>query len=92
MLRLHDLQEFIRSLKIAWTRRIVCLSNSQWLKLFHEMNGNMQNIYFESMWFTDVIGKMRNSFCIDVLKSWQRQCKNVYIEHNDDLLTSCLRN
>ena len=89
-LKMINVQEFIRSLKIAWMRRIICQSDSQWLKLFHEMYGNIQKFYFESMWFTDVIGKMTNGFWIDVLKSWQRLCKKCEYEHNDDLLSSCL--
>ena len=89
-LKMIDINEFIKSLKVCWIRRIICDPESQWLKLFHEMYGNEKKFHIESMWFNNINCKMTNGFWIEVMKSWQTLCHKCKLRSNADILNSCL--
>ena len=89
-LKMVNINEFIKSLKACWIQRIICDSESQWLKLFHQMYGNEKKFHIESMCFNNINGKMTNGFCIEVMKSWQTLCQKRTLRSNADILNYCV--
>ena len=89
-LKMIKLNEFIKSLKVCWIRRIVLNSDSQWISLFHEMYGSKNMFYLETMSLENIKNKMTNVFWIEVIKNWQLVSKKFKCRSNDNILSSCI--
>ena len=84
------LDTFIKSLKICWIRRLICGSDTQWIKLFNEIYGIKKEVYFENMWFDVLKKRMTNGFWFEVINCWQEFSKKCKFKSNSDILNSCI--
>ena len=90
-LKMIDIYNFERSLKVSWIKRIMNQKESLWNKLFHETYKNANNfIKFGDRWCSKMLPIIKNPFWIDVCKDWSLLCQKQQITTNSDILQSCI--
>ena len=64
-----NLKAFINSMKLTWLRRVI-LSNGPWQSIVNDTINFNKLLVFGSCYANDVQNKIKNKFCIDVLRAY----------------------
>ena len=89
-LRMVNIYNFEKSLKLVWMKNILSKSKSPWNLLLQESCKNLkQMIYIGPEWFQKH-RKDVNPFWYDVFENWILFCRNQTVKSGKDLLSSSL--
>ena len=76
-MKMIDIYNFEKGLKINWLKRKLLQPNTQWNILFSEMYGTLDNLYkLGGEWATSKRFVNENQFWRSVFESWSEYCKN----------------
>ena len=93
-LKMVNTYDFVKSLKLAWVKRIVFESESQWCKLLRTTYIqflNMNNfLMMGGDWYNTVLNKIKNKFWLETFENWKLFYRNLNASCNYDITQSCL--
>ena len=94
-LKMVNIYNFVKGIKVAWVRNLSKGDNQQWFKLFEKYHGKM---FVDYMWkvggdWYNANGKhtgLLNNFWLEVFNSWKILCKLQKVASNSDIMQSCI--
>ena len=90
-LKMVDIYEFEKALKINWLKRKMCQIDAQWVSLFSEIYHGSDKLYtFGGDWAIESNIAEQNLFWISVFKSWKTFCQRNIPSNNTEIAQSCL--
>ena len=70
-LKMINIYNFDRSLKVAWIKKLLTQSESQWCKLANAMLKGIEKIFtFGDQWSKKILSNIYNPFWTNVLENW----------------------
>ena len=89
-LRMINVYEFERSLKLSWIKRILHNENSPWNVLLQECCGKLERLFILGPeWCQKYIPKV-NPFWKNVFLNWMNFCRNLKIKSQEDVLSNSI--
>ena len=71
-LKMLNIYDFVKSLKVTWIRKILYSKESQWCKLLLTICGNLDNLQIMGGgWCNSLLKKVNNYFWSEVFENWQ---------------------
>ena len=90
-MKMVDIYNFDKALKVSWVKRLLCQTNSLWNVLFRQTHENTSKIlHFGDNWCDKILPTIKIPFWKDVIGDWSLLCKKQQIKTNSDILQSCL--
>ena len=90
-LKMTNLCNFEKTLKVSWVRKLYTHQNSQWFRLLYALYNNIDKVLvFGDLWCSQFLKKISNPFWQNILFEWSDLCKRQEITNNTDLLQSCI--
>ena len=88
-LKMIEIHNFIKGLKVTWIRRLMKTENSPWFTLFENQICTVKRLQtFGKLWICKILNKVRNPFWCDILKIWQDVVDINKVNSNIDILNS----
>ena len=90
-LKMTNLCNFEKALKVSWVRKLYTHQNLQWFRLLYALYNNIDKVLvFGDLWCSQFLKKISNPFWQNILFEWSDLCKRQEITNNTDLLQSCI--
>ena len=90
-MKMINLFNFEKALKVNWVKRLISQPNSQWCKLLTTLNKSITRIfYFGDQWIHKIIHKIDNTFWRNVLQDWQTLIQIQQKSKNNQLHRQCI--
>ena len=92
-LKMINIYDFEKSLKVGWIRKIIFDQKSQWYKLLTNICGSLDNLLIMGgEWCCVLSKKVKNNFWADVFESWQLLTKKLNISTEQEIAEYCIWN
>ena len=90
-MKMINIHNFDKSLKISWIKKLVTQPNSQWHKLLTVMYANInKSLIFGDQWYNEMALAVDNQFWHNVLRDWQALNKIQQAQNESELLRNCI--
>ena len=90
-MKMINIHNFDKALKISWIKKLVTQPNSQWYKLLTVMYENInKTVIFGDQWYNEMSLTVHNQFWHNVLKDWQTLNKIQQAQNESELLRNCI--
>ena len=90
-LKMINVNNFEKGIKISWIKRLLTNQTSQWYELIKGICPNIDNILiFGDGWCKTILNSITNPFWINVLEYWNKFCEIQRSQKTDEILTTCI--
>ena len=90
-MKMINIHNFDKALKISWIKKLVTQPNSQWHKLLTVMYENInKTLIFGDQWYNEMSLTVHNQFWHNVLRDWQTLNKIQQAQNESELLRNCI--
>ena len=90
-MKMINIHNFDKALKISWIKKLVTQPNSQWYKLLTVMYENInKTLIFGDQWYNEMSLTVHNQFWHNILKDWQTLKKIQQAQNESELLRNCI--
>ena len=90
-LKMINIFNFEKALKVSWIRKLYINQNSQWSRLLHALYHNIDRVFvFGDLWCAQFLKKVSNPFWQNILVDLSDLYKRQKIKDNTDLLQTCI--
>ena len=93
-LKMVNIYDFVKSLKLTWVKKILFETDSQWCKLLMTVCVNILNmnnlLMMGGEWYNIVSNKIKNQFWLETFENWKFFHRNLSISSNYDITQMCL--